>query len=186
MRIIAGSAGGRRIKAPPGKATRPTTDRVREALFSRIESRLGGLQGVRVLDLFSGSGALGLEALSRDATEALLVERDRRCAALIKQNARTLGFSSAARVLAMAVAPALDLLAGEGAPFGLALADPPYDQDPAPTLERLGAGDILSPDALVCLEHGKKRPVPDAPAGLELVASKTYGDSVLSLYRSCI
>ena len=186
MRIIAGKAGGRRLKAPPGRGTRPTTDRVREALFSRLESRLGGLQGVSVLDLFSGSGALGLEALSRGAADAVLVEKDRRCAALIKQNARALDLSPGARVLAMAVAPALDLLAREEARFGLVLADPPYDQDPGPTLERLALGDLLGPGAMICLEHGKKQAAPQAPPGLEHIVSKTYGDSVLTLFRSCI
>lgn len=186
MRIIAGKAGGRRFKAPTGQGTRPTTDRVREALFSRLESRLGGLEGLTVLDLFSGSGALGLEALSRGAAHATLVERDRRCAALIKQNALSLGLASGARVLAMAVAPALDLLAREGIRFGVVLADPPYEQDPGPTLARLGRGDLLSSAALVCLEHGKKQTPPLAPPGLEQIANKTYGDSVLTLFRSCI
>lgn len=186
MRIIAGIAGGRPFKAPPGQGTRPTTDRVREALFSRLESRLGGLDGVDALDLFSGSGALGLEALSRGAAGAVLVERDRRCAALIKQNARDLGLDAGARVLAMAAMPALDLLAGEGARFGLVLADPPYELDPAPTLLRLAAGDLLLPAALVCLEHSNKTPCPEPPDGLELVKSKRYGDSVLSLFQSCI
>ncbi len=186
MRIIAGTAGGRRIKAPPGQGTRPTTDRVREALFSRLESRLDGLDGVRVLDLFSGSGALGLEALSRGAAGAVMVERDRRCAALIKQNARDLGLAQEARVLAMAAGKALELLAGEGARFGLVLADPPYDLDPGPTMARLAVGDLLQPGGLVCLEHGKKRDLSEPPPGLELVKRKTYGDSVLSLFQSCI
>ncbi|MBU2075293.1 MAG: RsmD family RNA methyltransferase, partial [Actinobacteria bacterium] len=94
-RIIGGSAGGRRLETPRGEATRPTSDRVREALFSAVESWCGTLSGLRVLDLYAGSGALGLEACSRGADHALLVERDRRTAAVITANARTLGLPGA-------------------------------------------------------------------------------------------
>src|SRR5215218_7676192 len=94
-RIISGAAGGRRLATPSGPATRPTTDRVREALFSSIESWCGSLQGLRFLDLFAGSGAVGLEAWSRGAGVVTLVESDRRTARLIADNARTLGFAKA-------------------------------------------------------------------------------------------
>ena len=91
-RIIAGSAGGRRIKAPAGQSTRPTSDRVREALFSAVDAALGSLSGLRFLDVYAGSGAVGLEARSRGAGVVTLVEHDRRTAAVIRENARTLGF----------------------------------------------------------------------------------------------
>src|SRR4051795_3047528 len=94
-RIIGGSAGGRRISAPSGQHTRPTTDRVREALFSSVEAWCGSLHGLRFLDLYAGSGAVGLEAWSRGAGVVTLVESDRRTAALIADNARTLGFAKA-------------------------------------------------------------------------------------------
>src|SRR5215218_8684934 len=99
-RIISGAAGGRRLATPSGPATRPTTDRVREALFSSIESWCGSLQGLRFLDLFAGSGAVGLEAWSRGAGVVTLVEQDRRTASLISANARRLGFTKAHVVVA--------------------------------------------------------------------------------------
>src|SRR6476619_6720733 len=91
-RIIGGSAGGRRLKTPHGEATRPTSDRVREALFSTLESQLGSLTGLRFLDLYAGSGAIGLEAMSRGAGVLTSVESDRRTARMVQENATTLGF----------------------------------------------------------------------------------------------
>lgn len=186
MRIIAGALGGRRIKAPRGRTARPTTDRVREALFSRVASRLGGLDEAATLDLYSGSGALGLEALSRGAPSCVLVERDRRCAAVIKANIRDLGLGERARVLTMDAGAAARLLEGEGARFGLMLADPPYDLDPAPLLQLIAGLGLLGPDGLFCLEHGKRRAAPPAPEGWEATGGKTYGDSVISLYAAGI
>ncbi len=186
MRIIAGELGGRRINAPPGSKTRPTTDRVREALYSRVTSRLGSLQDIAALDLFAGSGALGLEALSRGAATCTLVERDRRCGGVIRENIRALGLGSRARLLTMDAAASLDLLAREGARFDLILADPPYALDPASLLERLGDLDLIAAGGLLSLEHGKGRAMPDPPPGLTAAGSKRYGDSVLSLYTSCI
>ena len=120
-RIIGGSAGGRRLETPRGEATRPTSDRVREALFSAVESWCGTLSGLRVLDLYAGSGALGLEACSRGADHALLVERDRRTAAVITANARTLGLPGA-RVVAASVGTVL--ASAPDRPYDLVLADP--------------------------------------------------------------
>ena len=105
-RIIGGAAGGRRIATPQGAQTRPTSDRVREALFSALESWAGSLHGLRFLDLYAGSGAVGLEAWSRGATDVTLVESDRRTAALVAGNARELGFRGA-DVVAASVASAL-------------------------------------------------------------------------------
>src|SRR4249919_3874642 len=105
-RIIGGSAGGRRLATPRGTSTRPSSDRVREALFSAIESWCGSLQGLRFLDLYAGSGAVGLEAWSRGAGVVTLVEQDRRTAALITSNAKSLGFSRA-HVVASSVASTL-------------------------------------------------------------------------------
>ena len=102
-RIIGGTAGGRRLETPRGQTTRPTSDRVREALFSAIESRTGSLDGLRFLDLYAGSGAVGLEAWSRGAGVVTMVEHDRRTAALITRNAAALGFAKA-RVVATSVA----------------------------------------------------------------------------------
>jgi len=121
MRIIAGAWRGRQLEAPPGTGTRPTADRTRETLFSMLASRLGTFEGLRVADLFAGSGALGLEALSRGAASATFVERDASAIAAIKRNAASLGASEQVRVLAgSALAlPSLDA-------FDLIFADPPY------------------------------------------------------------
>src|SRR3954452_19852723 len=127
-RIISGTAGGRRLSTPHGPATRPTTDRVREALFSSIESWCGSLQGLRFLDLYAGSGAVGLEAWSRGAGVVTLVESDRRTARLIEQNARVRGF---VKVNALAAAVSLPLTNPPSAPYDVAFLDPPYSLDEA-------------------------------------------------------
>jgi 16S rRNA (guanine966-N2)-methyltransferase len=121
MRIIAGQLRGRKLHAPPGFDTRPTADRVRETLFSMLASRLGSFEGLRVADLFAGSGALGFEALSRGAAHATFVEIDPKAAAAVRANAEKLGVTDRIRVLA---GSALALPPGE--PFDLILADPPY------------------------------------------------------------
>src|SRR6478735_4951588 len=122
-RIIGGAAGGRRISTPRGVLTRPTSDRVREALFSAIESWCGSLRGLRFLDLYAGSGAIGLEAWSRGAGVVTLVEQDRRTAALVRDNARTIGFSKAV-VVASSVAGTLRR--SPAAPYDVVFLDPPY------------------------------------------------------------
>jgi 16S rRNA (guanine966-N2)-methyltransferase len=121
MRIIAGEWRGRVIEAPPGRATRPTADRVRETLFSMLASRLGSFEDLRVADLFAGSGALGFEALSRGAAQATFVESDLSAAAAIRRNAEKLGSPGRVRVIASS---ALSLPKSE--PFDLIFADPPY------------------------------------------------------------
>jgi 16S rRNA (guanine966-N2)-methyltransferase len=121
VRIIAGQFRGRPLQAPPGSVTRPTGDRVREALFSMLASRLGSFEDVRVADLYAGSGALGFEALSRGAAEAVFVESDPKAQAAIKANAAKMGVADKVRVLG---GSALALPRSE--PFDLVLADPPY------------------------------------------------------------
>ena len=122
-RIIGGTARGRRLKTPTGEATRPTSDRVREALFSSLEAELGSLTGLRVLDLYAGSGALGLEAVSRGAQVLTSVESDRRTARLVQDNARELGF---AMVEVVALPVARFLAQQPRAAYDLVLVDPPY------------------------------------------------------------
>jgi 16S rRNA (guanine966-N2)-methyltransferase len=120
MRIIAGQWRGRSIEAPPGRATRPTADRVREALYSMLASRLGSFEGLRVADLFAGSGALGFEALSRGAASATFVETDPKAVAVIRRNATRLGATAQIIGGSALVLPRSD-------PFDLILADPPYE-----------------------------------------------------------
>ncbi|KJQ52993.1 Ribosomal RNA small subunit methyltransferase D [Microbacterium sp. SA39] len=178
-RIIAGTARGARLEVP-GAGTRPTSDRVRESLFGSLESA-DGIDGARVLDLYAGSGALGLEALSRGAATADLVERGRQAAELIRRNAATIakaGVSGAARVHEAAVHTYLQRSAG---PFDLVFSDPPYDlDDEAMTADLIALTPLLSADALVVVERARRSTPPDfGRAGLELVREKTYGDTAI-------
>ncbi|HEX6887653.1 MAG TPA: 16S rRNA (guanine(966)-N(2))-methyltransferase RsmD [Candidatus Nanopelagicales bacterium] len=175
-RIIAGTARGRRLQVPPG-GTRPTTDRVREALFASLEHLLGGFAGVRVLDLFAGSGALGLEAMSRGAAGAVLVERDRATAAVARRNAEVVGAAGAQVV----VGSVRGHLAGDPTPFDLVLADPPYAM-PASEVEgllvRLTQG-WLAPDAVVVVERQAKGGAFGWPEGLVALREARYGSTTL-------
>lgn len=178
-RIIAGRAGGRRLATPDGTHTRPTSDRVREALFSALESWAGSLEGLRVLDLYAGSGAIGLEAWSRGATEVVLVESDRRTAALVARNARDLG-AAGTRVLSQSVATALSVRPDRA--FDVVFSDPPYplpEEGVAADLAALVANGWLAPDSLVVVERGRRSPEPRWPDGLAGTRSKKYGETVL-------
>ncbi|MFK5634748.1 MULTISPECIES: 16S rRNA (guanine(966)-N(2))-methyltransferase RsmD [unclassified Ornithinimicrobium] len=179
-RIIAGRAGGRTIATPRGAGTRPTTDRVREAIFSRVEALLD-LEGARVLDLYAGSGALGLEALSRGATALLAVEKHRPTAALVDRNAVTLGLTGQVQVRAGAVERVLaEPHSGPG--FDLVLADPPYplvEEELTGVLELLVAGGWLTEDALVVVERSARSTAPTWPAGLLHLDTRTYGETAV-------
>jgi 16S rRNA (guanine966-N2)-methyltransferase len=178
-RIIGGSAGGRRLATPRGSATRPTSDRVREALFSAVESWCGPLDGLRVLDLYAGSGAVGLEAWSRGAGVVTMVEQDRRTAALISENARTLGFAKA-QVRAASVAAVL--LKPPSAPYDVVYLDPPYplpNADVEADLAALVAQEWLVPDGLVVVERSARTRGLVWPPGLVLDRERRYGETVL-------
>lgn len=178
-RIIGGTAGGRRIRTPQGEATRPTSDRVREALFSSLEAEVGPLTGLRFLDLYAGSGAVGLEARSRGAGVATWVEQDKRTAALVRENARALGFG-AADVVAAPVERALRT--PPRAPYDVVFSDPPYPLPIASVdadLRSLVAHDWLAVGAVVVVERSSRGEAPTWPAGLAALRSKRYGETVL-------
>lgn len=178
-RIIGGNAGGRRIQTPGGQHTRPTTDRVREALFSAIESWCGSLQGLRFLDLYAGSGAVGLEAWSRGAGVVSLVESDRRTARLIYENAKLLGFSRV-HVITNSVTSALSR--PPSAPYDVVFLDPPYRLDDASVSEELAllvGQDWLVPGAMVVVERGSRSAEPAWPAGFTGTREKKYGETTL-------
>lgn len=178
-RIIGGSAGGRRISTPRGAATRPTSDRVREALFSAVEAWCGSLHGLRFLDLYAGSGAVGLEAWSRGAGVVTLVEQDRRTAALIADNARTIGFARANVVTASVAAT---LRRAPSAPYDVAFLDPPYplaDEAVAADLGALADQGWLVPGALVVVERSGRSKQPTWPDGFTDARDKRYGETVL-------
>ena len=176
-RIVAGAARGRRLLTP-AKDTRPTSERVREALFNRLD-HTGRVTGARVLDLYAGSGALGLEAASRGARRVVLVEAARGAAAVCRANTGALGLEHCVQVVASRVEAYL-----AGAPdeaFDLVLLDPPYDQDDAAlaaVLEALAAR-WLAPDAVVVVERSRRRPPPDWPEALEALGERAYGDTAL-------
>jgi len=178
-RIIAGRARGRRLAVPPGDGTRPTGDRAREGLFSALESEFGGMSGLSVLDLFAGSGALGLEALSRGAEKVLLVEADRRVTRLIAQNLATVGLPGA-RVVADRAERAVAGELPKEAPFDLVLLDPPYavpDAEVVTILTALADGGWLAPDAVAVLERSARDADFPWPAGYEATRTKTYGEA---------
>jgi 16S rRNA (guanine966-N2)-methyltransferase len=185
-RIIGGAAGGRRINTPRGPATRPTSDRVREALFSAVESWCGSLRGLRFLDLYAGSGAVGLEAWSRGAGVVTLVEQDRRTAALIADNARTIGFAKADVVTG---AVATTLRRPPSAPYDVAFLDPPYpldDEAVAADLVALAGEGWLVPGALVVVERSARSPEPAWPGGFSDTRDKRYGETTLWYARAAV
>ncbi len=177
MRIIAGEWRGRAIEAPPGLGTRPTGDRVRETLFSMLASRLGSFEDLRVADLFAGSGALGLEALSRGAASATFVESDSKALAAIRRNAEKLGASE--RVLVLA-GSALALPRSE--PFDLIFADPPYAPASGTALVRsVGKAAWLAPGGWLGVETGRGDVVD--PGDLEVDAARDVGRARLTILR---
>ncbi|HEX5497152.1 MAG TPA: 16S rRNA (guanine(966)-N(2))-methyltransferase RsmD [Mycobacteriales bacterium] len=177
-RIVAGSVGGRRIAVPPGRDTRPTTDRAREALFATLGT-LVDLAGARVLDLFAGSGAVGLEALSRGAGHALLVESDPHAARLVADNARALGLTGA-RVACGPVARVL--AAGPSGGYRVVFADPPYslpDAEVDAVLVALVGHGWLDAGGVVAVERPSRGAGPSWPEGMEPVRSRRYGEGTL-------
>ena len=176
MRIIGGQFKRRTIQAPKGQDVRPTTDRVRESLFNLIYARRS-LTGMRVLDLFAGSGALGLEAISRGAVSAVFVEADVRTLRVARANAASLGIESACSFIR---ADALAYLRRPpGVVYTLIFADPPYDLDTLPDLPAL-AQPHLAEDGLVVLEHDARHDFAEHP---DLVVTRTYGRTVVSLFN---
>ena len=177
MRIIAGEWRGRRLEAPPGRATRPTADRVRETLFSMLASRLGSFADLRVADLYAGSGALGFEALSRGAAHAVFVDSDPAAAAAIRRNAATLGAGGRAEILA---GSARALVRHD--PVDLIFADPPYAAEAGSEVVRavLESG-WLAHGGWISVETGRDQVVD--PLGLALEATRDVGRARLTFLR---
>lgn len=179
MRVIAGIAKGHPLKAPKGRGTRPTADRVREALFNVLAVRV---PEARVLDGFAGTGALGIEALSRGAEAAVFVESDCATAEIIRDNLNRTGLMEAATVLVQDVAQTRRLF--PLGPFNLIFLDPPYDRGwVARLLELFGQEGLLAEDGLLALEHSRREPAGEEAGSLVRVRQLTYGDTVISLFR---
>lgn len=177
-RVIAGMLRGRRIHTPKGSATRPTSDRTREALFSALAAR-GLLEGARVLDLYAGSGALGIEAVSRGALAATLVDQDRGAVAAMRRTVADLGLDR----VAVEARDVRGHLRSGGVEHDLVFVDPPYDlPEPvlARVLEELAAG-WLAEDAVVVVERSTRSPEPGWPEALEPIQSRVYGETTVWL-----
>ena len=184
-RVIAGKAGGRRLAVPPGQGTRPTSDRAREGLFSTLESLRGTLSGARLLDLFGGSGAVGLEALSRGAEHVLIVEADARAARTIRSNIRAVGLTGAevrvdrAQHAAGGPPPAI--------PYDVIFLDPPYGVSEGEIhrlLITLAVGGWLAGHALAAVERGTRGGEFHWPVGFEGLRARRYGEGTLWYGRS--
>jgi 16S rRNA (guanine966-N2)-methyltransferase len=177
-RVIAGEAGGRRLTVPGGRETRPTSDRAREGLFATIASIIGSLAGARVLDLYAGSGAVGLEALSRGAAHVLLVESGARAGRVIRENIEALGLPGAQLIVdrterVLARGP-------EGGRYDLAFADPPYalpDEEVSAMLTALADRAWLAPGALVIVERATRSGPVRWPAGYAADRARRYGEA---------
>ncbi len=188
MRITGGRWRSRALEAPRGMATRPSSDRVREALFSMLASdgvlgqQAEGDGGVRVLDLYAGTGALAFEALSRGAAQAVLVEHGRDAVGAIRKNARTLGAEADVVVFDTKVERALPKLEGN---FGVVFLDPPYVDVRTPAFSGIlgQAAALVASGGVLVLEHASADEAP-AVVGLQLDRSRRYGDTTLSLYRA--
>ena len=181
-RIISGTAGGIPIKTPPGDRTRPTADRVKESVFNMLQADIPGLH---VLDLFAGSGSLGIEALSRGAADAVFVDRDRIACGIIRANLEKTGLSRKAEVLGMDMEGALHILTANRRQFGLVFADAPYLCDfVLKTLFMLDENDIMEHNGMAVVEHHRGEMPPETVGRWQLERRREYGETVFSIYRS--
>ncbi len=181
MKVVGGAARGRKLKVPKGMSVRPTAARVKESLFNILRHDFSGL---RVLDLFAGSGNLSIEALSRGAVEAVLVDESARAAAAIRENLTLLELPGRARVWVAPVARALRKLDQGGEKFDLIFLDPPYDKGLATmTLETIGKSSLLSPNGIVVVEHSGREAIKAGYGDLILNDRRRYGDTLLSFFH---
>lgn len=183
MRIISGSAKGRKLVAPKDARVRPTADRIKEAIFNILTSRISGFDGLRVLDIFAGTGNLGIEALSRGATQAVFVDNHRESAAVIRKNLESLGFADRSLIVVQNVSVALKTLERKGEQFDLAFLDPPYGQGLVEkTLELLSSSPLLAPDAVIVAELGSREELSSSIGSLEEFDRRRYGDTTVSFW----
>ena len=183
MRVIAGEAKGFRLKGPPGRGTRPMADKIKGALFSMLGSL--GVEPERALDLYAGTGSLGIEALSRGATWADFVEQNAAAAAVVRANLAHTRFADAARVHQTPVATFLNQhRGGDAAPYDLVIMDPPYaDPEIVPTLERVGASPLVQSGTVVAIGHSPRVALPERLGRLARLRERCHGDSCFSVYE---
>ena len=180
MRVIGGRAKGRRLKVPKGRTLRPTADRVKEALFNILPHDLSGL---KVLDLFAGTGNLSVEALSRGASEAILVDASREAGKAIRENLRALGFSGRSRLWQLPVLRSIRLLSRRGEKFDLIFLDPPYERDwVGQVLRAIAQEGLLRETGILVAEHSVREKVEGHYGPLALQDQRRYGTSRLSFF----
>lgn len=185
MRIIAGSARGRRLHTPKGLSVRPTSDKVKESLFSILAGLLGPLDECTVLDIFAGTGNLGIEALSRGARRAVFVDSNRDSTALISKNLALTGCSDRSRVLLKDFSSALALLETAGEVFQLIFLDPPYQKGLIERcLEQLGTSSMLAEDSVVVAEFSSRENIADCHGRLRQIDARVYGDTALAFFTT--
>ena len=181
IRVIAGVCKGRLLKTPPNWPGRPTADRVKEALFNILSPVL---PGSKFLDLFAGSGNVGIEALSRGAESVFFVEQDRRAVKAIFENLSALSLKNGARVLPADVFAAIKRLARAGECFDLIFLDPPYERHlERPALEKIAGSGLLKPGGIIIAESSKREVLPSRIDSLVLVRQEKYGDTMLTFFR---
>jgi 16S rRNA (guanine(966)-N(2))-methyltransferase RsmD len=183
MRIVSGSAGGLHLKVPKGHKTRPTADQVREAIFNILASRFS-LAGIAVLDLFAGTGALGIEALSRGARSAVFIDASPEAQRVIFENLKTTGLRQRGRVIRAYVAKGLKIVEEQKLLFGGVFLDPPYEEGLVDkTLRLLAASSILEPRAWIVVEHSHHEEGANAYSSLVLTDRRRYGTTGVSFYQ---
>ncbi|WP_018132900.1 16S rRNA (guanine(966)-N(2))-methyltransferase RsmD [Effusibacillus pohliae] len=181
MRVIAGELKGKRLAAVPGQTTRPTTDKVKESMFNIIGPYFAG---GAVLDLFAGTGALGIEALSRGMDRAVFVDHDAKAIQVVRKNVELCGVTDRAQIYRNDARRAIAALAKRGQRFDLVFMDPPYQMDVIPQLARsLLEQHLLQDSAVIVAEHGKDRQLPDRIESLGRWKFVTYGDIAVSFYK---
>ena len=182
MRVISGTAKGRRLVVPKGRAVRPTAGKVKESLFNILPRDFSGM---RVLDLFAGSGNVSIEALSRGAEKAVLVDASSRSAATIRENLRRLDLAERAQVWGVPVARALRSLAQHAEIFDLIFLDPPYEQRlVGATLTLIAKNNLLVADGTVVAEHSRREPIKPEYGPLNLNDQRRYGDTLLTFFKA--
>lgn len=184
MRVIAGHAHGRRLKAPRGLTTRPTSARARESIFSRLQVLID-FDGISVLDVFAGSGSLGCEALSRGAARAVFVESDPSAFDALRRNIAALRLARQTRVVRGDVGRMLGMLAAQAERFELVFLDPPYGAGLVDaTLARLGEGALTEPAAIVVAQHFTKQPPAETIGALRAFRARRFGETTLTFFRA--
>jgi 16S rRNA (guanine(966)-N(2))-methyltransferase RsmD len=181
VRIVAGKARGRALRGPKGDSIRPTSDRARQTLFDVLGQ---WCEGMRVLDLFAGTGALALEAVSRGASFAVLVDSGREALQLCRENAEAMGVLSQVEIVSSDAFAAIDRLKKKGEKFALVFADPPYALEAGAKLAAaFGDGALLEAGARVCIEHDRREEVPETAGELTRIDQRKLGDTIISIYR---